>query len=111
MKTENRIRLLTVVILGALFCVQAAAQTPPTPAPEPKKTNVATRVNPIGVENVVAVPQVVTILHSLNGLKVFRLLLRSGEQVGAIANLDEAFQIAGEVHTNVIAGLALDDGR
>lgn len=111
MKTENRIRLFIVVILGALFCVQAVAQTPPPSAPEPKKTSIATRVNPVVVENVVAVPQVVTILHSLNGLKVFRLLLRSGEQVGAIANLDEAFKIAGEVHTNVIAGLALDDGR
>jgi S1-C subfamily serine protease len=59
----------------------------------------------------VAAPQVVTILHRLNGLKVFRLLIRSDQQLGAIANLDEAFNITGDVHTNVIAGLALDDGR
>jgi len=32
-------------------------------------------------------------------------------RVSAIANLDEAFQIAGEVHTNVIAGVTLDDGQ
>lgn len=63
------------------------------------------------VENKLAAPQVVTILHSLNGLKVFRLLLRSPEQVEAIANIDQGFSFAGEVHTNVIAGLALDDGH
>jgi serine protease Do len=50
-------------------------------------------------------------LHRLNGLKVFRLLLRSQEELGAIAKLDEAFQIAGDVHTSVIAGLTLDDGQ
>jgi serine protease Do len=53
----------------------------------------------------------VTILHRLNGLKVFRLLLRSPEEFGAIAKLDEAFQLAGDVHTSVIAGLTLDDGQ
>ncbi|HKZ79793.1 MAG TPA: PDZ domain-containing protein [Pyrinomonadaceae bacterium] len=55
-------------------------------------------------------PQVVTILHRLNGLKMFRLLLRSGD-VRAVARLDDAFNLTGQVHTNVIAGLALDDGQ
>jgi serine protease Do len=54
---------------------------------------------------------VVTILHSLNGLKVFKLLIRSREQVEAIERIDEAFNFDGEVHTNVIAGLALNDGH
>jgi S1-C subfamily serine protease len=44
-------------------------------------------------------------------LKVFRLLIRSQEQIEAIAKLDQAFDMAGEVHTSVIAGLALDDGH
>jgi S1-C subfamily serine protease len=69
------------------------------------------RPNTVVVQNGPAAPQVVTILHRLNGLKVFRLLLRSREQVGAIAHLDEDFQITNDVHTNIIAGLALDDGR
>ncbi|HEV8369723.1 MAG TPA: PDZ domain-containing protein [Pyrinomonadaceae bacterium] len=56
-------------------------------------------------------PQVVTIVHRINGIKMFRLLLRSEEQVKAIANLDEAFNLMEDVHTNIIAGLALDDGR
>jgi S1-C subfamily serine protease len=115
------------VSFAALLCGQAAAQTPapvpnPSPAPSPRsykrveairrqKIDRAASLNRIIVENKLAAPQVVTILHSLNGLKVFRLLLRSPEQVEAIANLDQAFTIAGEVHTNVIAGLALDDGH
>ena len=42
---------------------------------------------------------------------MFRLLLRSEEQVQAIAGLDSAFNLMDDVHTNVIAGLALDDGE
>lgn len=114
MRTQKTISLFTLVIPAVfvigLFCVQAAAQTR-SPSPEPGKTTTATSVRPVILENKPAAPQVVTILHSLNGLKVFRLLIRSQEQVEAIARLDEAFKIAGEVHTNVIAGLALDDGH
>lgn len=106
-KTYSLFRLLVpVVFVASSFCVQVAAQTPaPSPAP---RTPVVSRVI---VENRATAPQVVTILHSLNGLKVFRLLIRSKEQVEAIERLDEAFNFAGEVHTNVIAGLALDDGN
>ncbi len=118
MRTQKTINLFTLVVallfLVALSCVQAAAQTP-APSPEAKTTatttNTTTHVSRVILENKSAAPQVVTILHRLNGLKVFRLLLYSKEQVGAIDKLDEAFQIAGEVHTNVIAGLALDDGH
>ena len=42
---------------------------------------------------------------------MFRLLLRSQEQVQAISSLDSAFNLMGDVHTNVIAGLAMDDGE
>ena len=63
------------------------------------------------VENRGSAPQVVTILHRLNGLKVFRLLLRSGEEIDAITRLDEGFKIKDEVHTSVIAGVAMGDGE
>lgn len=55
-------------------------------------------------------PQVVTIVHRLNGLKMFRMLLRS-EQAQAVAGLDSAFKLMDDMHTNVIAGLAMDDGE
>lgn len=55
-------------------------------------------------------PQVVTVIHRLNGIKVLRLLLRSGA-VGAVDTMDEAFSMTSEVHTNIIAGLVLADGE
>lgn len=114
MRTQKPISLLRLIVavayVAGLFSVQATAQTP-APSPEPKKTTTATTVSRVIVENKAAAPQVVTILHSLNGLKVFKLLIRSKEQVEAIERLDEAFNFAGEVHTNVIAGLALDSGH
>lgn len=114
MRTQKTIGLFTLVVPAAVLVaacfVQVAAQTP-APSPEPRKTTRVTTVSRVILENGSAAPQVVTILHSLNGLKVFRLLIRSQEQVEAIARLDEAFKISGDVHTNVIAGLALDDGH
>ena len=50
-------------------------------------------------------------LHRINGFKMLRLLIRSGERVDAVDNLDEAFQNAGAGRTNIIAGLTLDDGQ
>src|SRR4030095_8832639 len=58
-----------------------------------------------------ATTQVVKIVHRLNSLKMFRLLLRSSQPVEAIAGFDQAFNLTDDVHTNIIAGLAMDDGR
>jgi S1-C subfamily serine protease len=69
------------------------------------------RTGPIIVERKPTAPQVVTVLHRLNGLKMLRLLIRSGEQFGAVDNIDEAFNIKSQVHTNIIAGLVLDDAE
>jgi S1-C subfamily serine protease len=113
MRREIAIRLFTVLILGGLFCFQAASQTPVPRAQEKqkRKTGVSPRVNPVIVQNEDISPQIVTILHRLNGLKIMRLLGRSNEELSSISTLDEAFKISQEVHTNVIAGLALDDGH
>jgi hypothetical protein len=101
------------LLLGLALCVAALGQTPsarPT-VPRTPEAPPAKPGTPVQVENSVSAPQVVTILHRLNGLKVIRLLLRGNEQLGAIANIDDAFQMSSEVHTNVIAGLALSDGQ
>jgi len=84
--------ILVVLLVSAVASAQTPAPSPPK-APKPP-----------------AAPQVVTIIHRLNGLKMFRLLLRS-EQVQSIDALDSAFNLMDDVHTNVIAGLALDDGE
>jgi len=97
------------MFLVGLSCLASAAQTP-SPSPGRRKAVTATTVSRVIMENKSAAPQVVTILHSLNGLKVIRLIINQ-EQAEAIGRIDEDFKLAGEVHTNVIAGLALDDGQ
>src|ERR1041385_3532111 len=92
--------LSVVMVVSALF--SSAVSNAQTPAPSPKK--------PVAAAKAPAAPQVVTIIHRLNGLKMFRLLLRS-EQVQSIDSLDSAFNLMDDVHTNVSAGLALDDGE
>lgn len=124
MRMEITVRFIVLVTLSSFFSFQVVGQTVvDTSASEArakavkaavqKKINTATRVAPIRpvvIQHGTSAPQVVTILHGLNGRKLFRMLLRS-DQLAAIAKLDKSFQIENEIHTNVIAGLALDDGR
>ncbi len=110
-----------VFLAGAAMCWQvpgsaqvssSSASPPPAPAaPKAGQARTGTPSGPVSVENRPTAPQVVTILHRLNGLKMFRLLVRSNEELRAITRLDDAFNITDEVHTNIIAGLALDDGQ
>ena len=93
----------------ALFsCALVAAQTP---APPPRRPASPPKAGRVSVDKSQGAPQVVTIIHRLNGLKMFRLLGRSEDQVQAIAGLDWNFNLMDDVHTNVIAGLAMDDGE
>lgn len=141
MRRNRRNGLLALVpasVLLGFTAFPAAAQTPAPPAPSEPKTwkespwtpvspvvqtetktksapqgtkKVSTRTNPIVLQYEGQSPQIVTVLHRLSGLKVIRQLLRYNNELGAIAKLDEAFKISHDVHTNVIAGLALDDGE
>ena len=91
MKTQKTISLFRlvalVVFVAGLFCIQTAAQTPaPAPAPSPEARKMVT-VSRVIVENKAAAAQVVTILHTLSGLKVLTLLAHSKEQVEAIEKL------------------------
>lgn len=95
-------------LLMAIGVPSVLGQTP-TPAQQPRPLPPAQPVAPLAPQR--ATPQVVTVLHRLNGLKMFRLLLHSEQGVEAIANLDNTFTLMDDVHTNVIAGLALEDGH
>ena len=95
--------LIVLVSIPAAFGQAAASeQTKPTRSAP---------ANPGAAENRIVAPQVVTVLHRLNGLKMFRLLLRSGQDIEAIANFDQTFRLMDDVHTNVTAGVALEDGQ
>ena len=120
MRSNKKVLMLVFLAIAAMcwqvpgFAQVPSPSAPPLPAPpNPRsgKAPIVPRTGPVIVENRPGAPQVVTILHRLNGLKMFRLLLRSNEELRAIARLDETFTIMDEVHTNVIAGLALDDGE
>ena len=120
MRSNKRVRTWGSLTIAAV-CWQtpgyAQVSTPSAPqatAPVvPKSGQPATRMRSgsVIVQGRTTAPQVVTILHRLNGLKMFRLLLRSSEELNAITRLDDAFNIRDEIHTNVIAGLALEDGQ
>ncbi|HZE64253.1 MAG TPA: PDZ domain-containing protein [Pyrinomonadaceae bacterium] len=110
MISVKTVRSSRALMLGLVLCVSATAQTLLTVS-RTAESQITKPPRPVQVETSASAPQVVTILHRLNGLKVIRLLLRGNEQFGALANIDEAFQMGGQVHTNVIAGLALSDGQ
>jgi len=101
--------LLCAVPKGGLLllCATVMAQTPAPSAKRPAP-QVSVAVKP-GERP--AAPQVVTIVHRLNGLKVFRLLLRSQQQPQAIDRVDSPFNLLDDVHTSVSAGVALEDGE
>lgn len=114
-------KLIFVSVVAAAMAVNGIAQTAapaPAPTPQPRKIVVPTpkvvvsapAATSVIVENKPPAPQVVTILHRLSGLKVLNWLM-SKEDIEEIAKIDRNFNLAGEVHTNVIAGVALDDGR
>src|ERR1700752_1479407 len=91
--------IVALALFGSVIMAQTPAPTPKKPAPQ---VRVAQRPS---------APQVVTIVHRLNGLKMFRMLLRSQQQVQAVNSLQSGFNLTDDVHTNVIAGLAMDDGE
>ena len=95
--------ITSLLLVYAVTFLHTPAQTPRKDAPTP-------RVNP-RVDRKKTAPQVVTIVHRLNGLKMFRLLMRSQQQTWAVNSLGSAFDLKDDVHTNVIAGVAMDDGQ
>jgi S1-C subfamily serine protease len=107
--------LLTAVLIS--LAAGVAAQTPvPEPAQVPSRParpapRPRTTVAPIVAESRTVAPQVVTIVHRLNGIKLLKLLNRVSGDKKTVATLNNAFTISDEVHTNILAGLALDDGR
>ncbi|PWT81572.1 MAG: hypothetical protein C5B44_03590, partial [Acidobacteria bacterium] len=97
--------LLIIAVFAGASSMMAQVATTPGPNKKPASDTIATE------SNQQSAPQVVTIVHRLNGLKLFRLMTREDQKLLAIAQLDEAFKIMGDVHTNVIAGLAMNDGE
>jgi S1-C subfamily serine protease len=121
------------VTVSASLAVTAAAQTPPavptspstsdqpqTPAPvakpkpekvEKRRSIAATRQARIKMvqDQEPVSPQIVTIIHRLNGLTLLRNELRKTGEPGTVATINP--DVTKDVHASIIAGLALEDGR
>lgn len=105
------IRNMRLSAITLMVLLGTAVSTLGQVASSPAQTKPLRRPNPTTVEGRSGAPQVVTVVHRLNGLKLVRLLLRNQQEVEALANFDNAFKLMEDVHTNVIAGLALEDGQ
>lgn len=96
------------------------AQTSGTPqAPVPERTQPArtprrppaapARVTVIA-DRTEVVPQVVTIVHRLSGVKMLRFLLRQEGNRGMLFTIDRD-SLTSDAHASIIAGWLLDDGK
>ena len=97
-------KLLLALASLAIACLPARAQqsgpinTPAAPTAETKQVSAPLRPD---------APQVNTVLHRINGIKMLDLLRRKGAKV---APLDDESLMADDMHTNITAGLSLEDG-
>src|SRR6185437_11142020 len=124
---KSSLLLVFAVTVIASFTVTAFAQTPeampatpqtPTPVAKPKPDKIRRPPTPqprqakvTMVENQEPVsPQIVTVVHRVNGLTVLRRMLRESGEPGTVATINPE-AITKDVHASIIAGLALEDGR
>ncbi len=95
---------LALALVGAAAASalsQVAGTPPPKPAAPPPDT---IRIEAARRQ----APQVLTIVHRLDGLKALYLLRRSGE---AVSTVDDELLTASDAVTSITAGLALGDGE
>jgi S1-C subfamily serine protease len=94
---------LSLVLIGVACVAGVHAQvvTPKLPTQPPPD---AFKIEPARRQ----APQVVTIVHRLNGIKALALLRRSGETVALI---DDELVTATDAVTSITAGFALGDGQ
>jgi S1-C subfamily serine protease len=93
---------LLIVCALAVRAQQPAPKPPPTPTAAPPQRAAPPAPAP---------PQIVTVVHRLNGIKLIRWLNRQGTPVTAVVEYDDANPLAGDMHTSITAGFALNDGH
>ncbi|HUQ33727.1 MAG TPA: PDZ domain-containing protein [Pyrinomonadaceae bacterium] len=99
----QKLTLLVVLVTGG-FSAALAQQQPEAPKPPPSLPADALMVEPARGQT----PQVVTIVHRLNGVKALALLRRSGERV---VTVDDQLVMSNAAVTNITAGFVLGDGQ
>ncbi|HMF58136.1 MAG TPA: PDZ domain-containing protein [Pyrinomonadaceae bacterium] len=99
--------LLLALLLSSASPVLAQAQRTATPATT--QQNPPARV--VAQASARPAPQVVTVIHRLSGIKVLRLLRRSNAAANASVEVEDQTFTTRDVHTTILAGLMLSDGR
>lgn len=90
----------------------APVAKPKTDKPEKRRPSAGTRqarVTMVADQEPVS-PQIVTVIHRLNGLTILRKVLREQGEPGTVATINPE-AVTKDVHASIIAGLALEDGR
>ena len=105
---RNIQRMILSVALPVIASASLCAQEVVGPQNPPPATAPVVRGIPATGPTSTGVPQVLTVVHRLSGLKVLRLMRRSGAQV---AEVDKEFVKTPNSHTSITAGFALGDGR
>ena len=92
---------LLLALIGVV-CASASAQVPTPKPPAPPPDTLA--VEPSARQS----PQIVTVVHRLNGIKALALLGRSGQ---AVTMVDDDVVTAPDAVTSITAGFVLGDGQ
>ena len=105
----------TIQVPAPVTSVQPAQPQSPQPIVKPKaqksvkaSTARSTRVKMVTDQEPVA-PQVVTIVHRINGFTLLRHVFRNRDELGAVTIGPETAN--SDVHATIIAGVALADGK
>ena len=102
-----------VIALLFIFCAQGAHAQQTGPKPPPLPVNAPPRAaapTPEAARRGTP-PQVYTVVHRLNGLKLMRWLYRSGAPVAALVEFDDQNPSQTQMHTSITAGFAMGDGH
>jgi S1-C subfamily serine protease len=105
-KLHRQLMFSMLLLCMACVCANAQVSSPVAPVP-PAPPNAP----PLVTNDRTLAPQVVTVVHRLNAMKVLRLLRRSTPPVSAVIELDDEVNDPRVTHTSITAGLVLDDGR
>ncbi|MBA3767001.1 MAG: PDZ domain-containing protein [Acidobacteria bacterium] len=102
-----------VIVLLAIFGAQGVHAQQTSPKPPPLPTNATPRAAAPAPEAARrrTPPQVYTVVHRLNGIKLMRWLYRSGAPVAALVEFDDENPSQTEMHTSITAGFAMGDGH
>jgi len=103
--------IVTLLFAAAVSVPNVHGQTKATTPSQNPSQKRPQNPGPVITETRTEAPQVVTIVHRLNGIKLLRLLGRLSGDMNTVSMLNNSFAIGDEVHTNIIAGLALEDGH